>query len=450
MSIRELLQPAQRLLEMLHDGVVAVDEHGVVVYVNEANTRITGLTPADVVGRHVRDVVPDSALLETLATGREQVGVRTRVGDREVVSNVVPVHEDGRLIGVISVFRDITEVLHLNRELQEARNTIDMLRASMQEGAGVMDGIVIGRSPLSQRVFQTALKAAEVDSPVLIEGESGTGKEVIARLIHSRSPRKDRPLIAVNCAAIPGPLQESELFGYAEGAFTGARKGGSRGLFELADGGTLFLDEIGDMEPGLQAKLLRALQSGEIRPVGAQEARRVDVRIISATNRQLHQLVREKQFREDLYYRLRVIRLELPPLRLRREDLTLFLDHAVSKVCDRLGRAPVTFTPAALRILLAYPFPGNVRELENLVEQAVVMDEDGVIDVGDLPPEVTLSETAKGLDLRISGRFPTLEEMEKALLEAGVRHFDNKTDLAEHLGISRSTLYRKLERYGLL
>lgn len=448
--IQDLLQSAQQLLEVLHDGVAAINERGTVVYVNEANTRITQLKPADVLGRPVGEVVPNSHLLEVLATGRELIGVRTRVNDREVVSNIVPVHRDGRVVGVVSIFRDITEVLALRGQLQEAHNTIDLLRSSLSPVPSFGDGIVVGRSPQAQKVFTTAVKAATVDSPVLIEGESGTGKEVVARLIHSRGSRRDRPMIAVNCAAIPGNLLESELFGHEEGAYTGARKGGRPGLFEMADGGTLFLDEVGDMELNLQAKLLRALQSGEIRRVGAGTTRKVNVRILSATNRSLQQLVKEKLFREDLYYRLRVIRLELPPLRTRKEDLRYFLDHAMAKICARLGRPPASLTPAALRTLLAHPFPGNIRELENVVEQAVVLAEHDLIDVEDLPPDLSPGPTEPApVALVTPEHFPTLEEMERTLLEAGVRRFDSKTDLARHLGLGRATLYRKLARYGL-
>lgn len=450
---------AIQVLDSLHDGVVAVDGAGFVVYANEANTRITGLAREQVIGRHVSEVVPNSHILDVLATRKPLVGVQTRVFDHVVVSNIVPVYDRGQMVGVVSVFRDITEVLALSRQLDEARNTIDLLRESLAPVPLAEDGVIIGQSPAAQRMYLTACKAATVDSPVLIEGESGTGKEVMARLIHNRSARKAQPLIAVNCAAIPGPLLESELFGYEEGAFTGSRKGGRPGLFQLADGGTLFLDEIGDMDPGLQAKLLRALQSGEIRRVGGTTVQKVNVRIISATNQNLAQLVREKRFREDLYYRLRVIRLALPPLRERRADLPLFLEHAVRRVCDRLGRPAARFTPAALRVLMAYPFPGNIRELENVVEQAVVLAEGDVIDVGDLPPDVVGADAPSPpqeerpprdfLDLTDPAGFPTLEEVERRVLEAGLRAFDSKAELARHLGLSRATLYRKLARYGL-
>ena len=446
-EIRRLMEAAAPLLEALHDGVAVSDTQGIVVYVNEANTRITGLKAADLLNRPVREVVPDSHLLDALASGRELIGVRTRVGDREVVSNIVPLWDEERLIGAISVFRDLTEVLALNAQLQEARNTIALLKDYLSTGEA-MDGVVIGRSPAAQRAFTLALRAAAVTSPVLIEGESGTGKEVVARLIHARSERAGRPFIAINCAAVPETLLESELFGYEEGAFTGARRGGRPGVLEMADGGTLFLDEIGDMELGMQAKLLRALQGGEFRRLGGTSTRRADVRVISATNRPLQEMVAAKRFREDLYYRLRVVRIVVPALRERREDLPEFIDHALRRACARLGRGAVALDSGAMRQLLGYTFPGNVRELENLLEQAVVLDDDGVIGEADLPPEVAPrveSETS----LTLTERFPTWDEVERTVLEAGLRRFTSKSALADRLGIGRATLYRKLQKYGI-
>ena len=443
------MQAAAPLLEALHDGVAVTDTDGIVIYVNEANNRITGLRACDVIDRPVREVVPDSHLLEALQSGRQMIGVRTRVAGREVVSTIVPLRESGRLIGAISVFRDLTEVLALNAQLREAQNTIALLRDYLGASDAASE-IVIGRNPAAQRALTLALRAATVTSPVLIEGESGTGKEVFARLVHTRSHRAGRPFIAFNCAAVPATLLESELFGYDEGAFTGARRGGRAGLFEMADGGTLFLDEIGDMELTMQAKLLRVLQGGEIRRLGGGAVRRVDARIISATNRPLQALVAGHQFREDLYYRLRVIRLHLPPLRERREDLPLFIEHGLKRACGRLGRPESRLENGALRALLAYAYPGNVRELENLLEQAVVLDEDGVISEADLPAELLpQGAPAAASPTRPGAPLPTWAEAERQLLEEGLRRFASRSALAEHLGIGRATLYRKLAHYGL-
>jgi PAS domain S-box-containing protein len=454
LQIRQLMQAAAPLLEALHDGVAVSDTEGIVVYVNEANARITGLTAADVVERPVREVVPDSHLLQALESGHELIGVRTRVAGREVVSNIVPLRDGHRLMGAVSVFRDLTEVIALSAALHEARNTIALLREHLSGGES-LDGMVVGRNPAARRAVNLALRAAAVSSPVLIEGESGTGKEVAARLIHARSDRAGKPFIALNCAAVPATLLESELFGYEEGAFTGARRGGRAGLMELADGGTLFLDEIGDMETAMQAKLLRALQGGEFRRLGSGAVRKVDLRVISATNQPLEAQVAGRRFREDLYYRLRVIRILLPPLRERREDLPLFISHGLHRACARLGRAPAALEAGALKRLLAYGYPGNVRELENLLEQAVVLDEDGVISEEDLPSELGAPHAQQpgmigaGLLVEPGRPFPTWAEVERAVLEAGLEQFPSKAALAQHLGLGRATLYRKLARHGL-
>lgn len=460
MPIRELIHSAAPILEALHDGVAVLDADGLVVYVNQANRRITGLEADELLGRPVQEVVPHSHLEQALTSGQPLIGVRTRVRGREVLSNIVPLYEQGRLIGVVSIFRDLTEVLHLTAALREAENTIALLREHLS-GAPSADGLVIGRSPAARRAFTLALRAAGVTSTVLIEGESGTGKEVAARLIHARGDRSKKPFLALNCAAVPGTLLESELFGYEEGAFTGARRGGRAGLFEMADGGTLLLDEIGDMELPMQAKLLRVLQDGEVRRLGGGGVRRVDVRIISATNRPLQELVAARQFREDLYYRLRVIRIVMPALREQREDLPAFIQHGLDRAAARLGRPAPPLGPGALRLLLAYAYPGNVRELENLLEQAVVLDDDGQISEGDLPPELggaperrsesrvraAPASSSGGTEDRLP--IPSLAEAERAILAEGLQRFASKQALALHLGISRATLYRKLAQYGL-
>ncbi|MGE5672465.1 MAG: sigma-54 interaction domain-containing protein [Mycobacterium leprae] len=446
MEIRQLIRDAAPLLEALHDGVAVSDDRGFVVYVNEANTRITGLRADDLLNRKVAEVVPDSHLLDAIASGQPLIGVRTRVSGREVVSNIVPLKDGGQLIGAISVFRDVTEVMALRDQLREAHNTIALLKDHLSAGAGV-DGVVVGRNPAAAQAYNLTIRAAGVNSPVLIEGESGTGKEVMARLIHARSDRAQRPFIAVNCAAVPATLLESELFGYDEGAFTGARRGGRAGLFEMADGGILFLDEVGDMEPTMQAKLLRVIQDGVFRRLGSSKERHADVRVVSATNRPLQELVAAHQFREDLYYRLRVIRVRLPALRERREDLPLFIARALERAAARLGRTPPELGQGALRVLMLYHYPGNIRELENLIEQAVVLDDDGQITEMDLPVEIGSHQSP--LPLQFDQAVPTWDMVEERLLKAGLGQFPSKAALASHLGMSRATLYRKLAKYGL-
>jgi transcriptional regulator with PAS, ATPase and Fis domain len=296
------------------------------------------------------------------------------------------------------------------------------------------------------QVLDLVGRVAPTDATVLIRGESGTGKEVIAKAIHHASARARAAFVAVNCGALPEPLLESELFGHIKGAFTGANLN-KKGLFEEAHGGTLFLDEVGEMTPGLQVKLLRALQSGEVRPVGATQVITVDTRVVAATNRDLEPMIRQGAFREDLFYRLNVIPIVLPPLRERREDIPLLAEHFLSRFAERQGRV-LRLHATAVERLLRYAWPGNVRELENAMERASILARGEAIEAGDLPPHV-----GAGLAL---GPAPglaaeqTLAETERAhIIQMLERHGWNHSRAAEALGIGRTTLWRKLKEYGL-
>ena len=301
---------------------------------------------------------------------------------------------------------------------------------------------VVGRSEAMLQVFKTAARVASTDATVLIQGESGTGKELVARAIHSSSPRAKGPFVAVDCGAIAEGVLESELFGHARGAFTGAQAS-RRGLFEEANGGTLFLDEIGDVGPNLQARLLRALQEGTIRRVGTNEPVAVDVRVVAATNRDLEAAVKEGTFRADLYYRLNVVSLHIPPLRERREDIPLLAEHFAHKHGRSEGAA---ISPAARDLLLAYGWPGNVRELENVVARALALNPSGVILPEDLPEAIRGGQPASAPVPGLPGsERPTLAELERRYAAQVLRETDgNKTRAAEVLGIDRKTLYRLL------
>ena len=305
---------------------------------------------------------------------------------------------------------------------------------------------IIGKSEPMQGVFQLIRRLAGSAANVLITGESGTGKELVARAIHFNSPRAKRPFVPVNCAAIPDTLLESELFGYKRGAFTDARVD-HPGLFVEADGGTLFLDEIGDLSPPLQAKLLRVLQERELRPLGATRAEKIDVRVLSATNRDLEQRMRSGAFREDLFYRLNVINIPLPPLRARTEDVLPLARHFLEAAAQRSGKSIAAFSQPALKAMLAYPWPGNVRELENVIERAVALADSPELTPDDLPPQVRERRTADLLAGALA-RNLTLDDIEREyitrVLEA---EGGNKTRAAARLGLDRKTLYRKLEEY---
>ena len=305
---------------------------------------------------------------------------------------------------------------------------------------------IIGRSAPMQDVFALIKRLSGSAVNVLITGESGTGKELVARALHFNSPRAKKPFVAVNCAAIPDTLLESELFGYKRGAFTDARNDRA-GMFVEADGGTLFLDEIGDLTPALQAKLLRVLQEKEIRPLGAQRPEKVDVRVLSATNRDLSQRMAEGVFREDLFYRLNVIEVVLPPLRDRAEDVLPLAEHFLTEAARRTGKPISAFTQAALKVLLGYPWPGNVRELENVVERAVALCEGEQITPDDLPSQVRERRSTDVLAGALA-RGLTLAELEREYISRVLQaEGGNKTRAAQRLGLDRKTLYRKLEEY---
>jgi DNA-binding NtrC family response regulator len=339
--------------------------------------------------------------------------------------------------------------------VRRLRSEVASLRTELEARYGFSE--ILGISPQLQEVFRVMAKVAPVDATVLITGESGTGKELVARALHRRSRRAAGPFVAVNCSAIPAPLVEAEFFGHEKGAFTDARDARA-GRFEQADGGTLFLDEVGDLAPEAQAKLLRALQERQVQRLGAPRPRPVDIRVVAATNKDLEAEVRRGAFREDLFWRLHVVHIALPPLRERPQDLPLLVDHLVERFNRELGLAVQAVAPEARRLLAAYPWPGNVRELENTLCRAMVLSEGGVLQAGDLPTRVRGDQTGStGLaepDLGEGKLADALEEaarrVEKAMIAARLRrHRGNRTLTAQSLGINRKTLFYKLREHGL-
>lgn len=448
MYIHNIIKASESILECIHDGVAVIDRDEKIIYVNDGNYRITGIESSTFIGKKLTEVVPDSHMPYVLKTGSKLIGVRTSVFGRDIVSNIAPIFHNGIIEGVISVFRDLSEIKRLNEKLEDANSTIKHLYKELNFLTDADSNIVVGKNPAMIQVLKKAQKASQVNSTVLLEGESGTGKEVIARFIHKHSPDSSQPFITVNCAAIPESLLESELFGYEEGAFTGAKKGGRPGMFELADGGTIFLDEIGDMGVSLQAKLLRVLQDHEVRRVGGTKLKQIDVRVIAATNKNLEKMVGEGSFREDLYYRLAVIKIAIPSLRQRKEDIHLYISNAVHKIGKRLGKN-VSVSPRVIKVLTHYNYPGNIRELENIMEVCIVSDEDGIIDIDDLPDNIKPQQERKNQIQFNFEHFPTMDEIEQAILKKAVEIFKSKSKVAKQLKVSRSTLYRKLEQYGI-
>jgi two-component system, NtrC family, response regulator AtoC len=327
---------------------------------------------------------------------------------------------------------------------RELRSEVQRLRSEVADKYRFEN--IVGRSACMQEVFNLIRRVTDSTVTVMITGESGTGKELVARALHFNSSRAARPFMPVNCAAIPGTLLESELFGHKKGAFTDARQDRS-GLLVEADGGTVFLDEVAELPPPLQAKLLRVLQEREVRPLGTTQSVSIDVRFVSATNRNLQQLLQSGQFREDLYYRLNVIQIALPPLRDRPEDILLLATHMLRQVAARTGKPAVGISPRAAKLLLAYPWPGNARELENVIERAVALSQHDEIELSDLPPSM-LQRRSPDVVAEAAARQMTLSDLEREYIQQVLdEEHGNKTRAAQRLGLDRKTLYRKLEEY---
>ncbi len=434
-ALRERTAILEAVFNSLSEGVLAIDARERVIAMSRSAERLTGYAEAEVLGKVCRDVFqtgPDTEcpFQAMIRSGRgfyqKEMVLRGKGGRAlHVAVSATPLRDaDGKLEGAVVVLRDLSE--------------IDRLRAQIQ-GGGESYGIV-GNHPAIRRVIEKIETVAPSEASILILGESGTGKELVARAVHNLSPRRDKPFIKVNCAALAEGLLESELFGHVRGAFTGAVKD-RPGRFEAADGGTLFLDEIGETSPALQVKLLRVLQEGEFERVGESRTRRVDVRIVAATNKDLRREVSEGRFRDDLYFRLCVVPVELPPLRERREDIPLLVDHFLKRLALREGRRKV-MASAVYPILQRYSWPGNVRELENAVAHAYVCSPGDVIQPDALPEHVLRGEDPFG------GLDPHAEERERicAALEATGW---NKGEAARRLGLSRTTLWRRMRDLGI-
>jgi len=450
----------QAIIDSSSDGLWVCDGEANVLCINPASARLNSVDPAQVVGRNMRALVEEglfdrSVTLEVIRTGKPVHMLQLRGGRKLVVTGTPVRGEAGELLRVVVNERDITEIESLQRELEEQELLRARIRDEMQELQieKLESTRVVARSPVMQRALRQAVKVATADSTVLILGESGVGKGLFADLIHKHSVRAQRPLVKVNCGAIPDSLVEAELFGYEKGAFTGAQARGKAGYFELAEGGTLFLDEIAELPLSSQVKLLRFLEDHRITRVGGTASRELDVRVLAATHRDLQEMVDRGLFRLDLFYRLNVIPLAVPPLRERTECILPVLRHYIDLYGARFGTRR-RLSRAAADVLLSYRWPGNVRELMNLCERLVVMSETEVIDVGDLPPNV-VTATAAGEEAPAPAMDDetTLQEAlerteRRVLLRARQRH-GSQTDMARALGVNQSTIARKLKRYGI-
>lgn len=452
-SVKELFKELEAIISSSYDGMFIADDKGVVLRVNIAYERITGIRASEILGKNLKDLVAagyyDQSVTLLVIEKREIVTINQTVkNNNKILVTGNPIFDEkGDLFRVVTNVRDITELVNLQSQLVKTKEQTLKYKTELSHlrALHIEDKEMISRSPKMAQVIELATKIADVDSIVLINGESGTGKELIAKLIHKQGKGTSKPFIKINCAAIPEQLLESELFGYEGGAFTGARKEGKPGLFELANNGTLFLDEIGDLPLLLQVKLLRAIQEKEFIRVGGTKTITFNARIIAATHRDIAKMVKEEAFREDLYYRLMVVPIYLSPLRERKEDVPLLIMHFIDKFNHRFGFNK-KIMPQVIDKLVGYSWPGNVRELENIVERMMVTAPSEEITVN-LVPETIMDKNF--FPKRATKLKDAVEQTEKYLLSENYKEYGSWQKVAEILGIDRTTVFRKVVRYGL-
>ncbi|MHB1255914.1 MAG: sigma-54 interaction domain-containing protein [Dethiobacteraceae bacterium] len=451
LEVKKLKSELWAILNSMQEAIEVANNKGLIKYVNPSFTRVTGIPEAQRVGKNIFEVSPHGALAQSLVKQKAVVGYRSKVGGSgtEVIANAAPILVEGEMEGAVVVFQPITDILKLMDELQKSTTIIENLYAKIDQITGskyTFDDLT-GTSKVFMSTVEIAKRAAKSDFPVLIAGESGTGKELYAHAIHQASQRRGKPFIKIGSASVPDELLESELFGHEKGSFTGAVKI-KLGKVELSNGGTLFLDEIGEMNPYLQAKLVRLLREREFERVGGTEILRADVRLITATSMDLKSLVRRGRFREELYFLLNMIEVNLPPLRQRREDVPVLVDHFISKLNRKLGKMVRWVAPDALQLLSSYDWPGNVRELENVIERAMVTVGGDVIVQQHLAPYIGQFNS---ITTAQSTEIMPLDKMEQMMLKAALARYgetlEGKKKAANALNISLATLYNKLKKY---
>ncbi|TQR07788.1 sigma-54 interaction domain-containing protein [Psychrobacillus soli] len=435
--LREKYQ-VEAVVNSAHDGIIAVDRSGHITLTNENAKHFLGLE-GEVIGRKITDYIPHSDMVRVLQTGKKEIGDIAKIFDRQMVINRFPIIISDKVVGAVSNFKEITEIQKLEMKVRKKLH-----HSGLEAKYRLMD--IIGNSVEVSDVKQQAKLFAETNATVLITGESGTGKELFAQGIHLESNRAVCPFVAVNCAAFPESLLESELFGYEEGSFTGAQKGGKQGVFELAHGGTLFLDEIGEMPLRIQTILLRVLQEKSIRRIGGNRTIPLDVRIIAATNRNLDEEVEQKRFRSDLYYRINVLTLELPPLRRRIQDIPLLVQSMIAQFNEEREKKIETLEEDVYPFLMSYHWPGNIRELRNIIERMVLLNNGPKLSISQSP---FLQKLQRKNYQDLKENQLSLKQGEKELIQYALNKYSNKTMAAKSLGIDRSTLWRKIKEYNL-
>lgn len=459
-STKETKKRLSNILENANDGICMVDPSGKITYINPRFAEICKKESSDLIHQNIQSITLDQKILRALMMQKVTRDLITELDDeRKILSNISPIKIQNKFKGNVWLITEITALKKVMQELDYAEQKIkeyqEVLIEKTQEGIDEAFGTVIGRSKPMERVLKLSTKAAKTSMTVLVRGESGTGKELIAKSIWKASPRRDQPFIGLNCAAIPENLLESELFGHERGSFTGANRQ-KIGKFELADGGVLFLDEIGDLSQSLQVKLLRVLQEKELQRVGGNEKIPIDVRIITATNQNLEKLIEEKKFRLDLYYRLNVIPITLPPLRERKEDIADLVSYFLDKIFKEEQMKPKILTSRCLAMLRNYHWPGNIRELENIIKRMIVFSEKDEITGNDIPNYIkeALGEKIEPVqdEMRMIAeeKIYSMEEYEKVIIEKALNKYESFNRTGKALGLSHRTVARKARKYGII
>ena len=443
-----------QILKMTSDGFIITDTEGNVREINKQYADFFGKSRSEIIGKSILNIIPNSKMIDIVKHKFSEEDALHKYIDGEAKGNSVIVSrsyvedEDGNVVAGVAQVKFKVQTLAVAKKLMNEYEELEYYREEFQNQNRVDN--IIGSDTKFREIVKECLKVAKTDIPVLLTGETGTGKEVMAKALHTNSLRYDKPFVSINCAAIPFELLESELFGYMDGAFTGAKRGGKKGKFQLANGGTIFLDEIGDMPSSMQAKLLRVLQEKEIEPLGSEKSIPLDVRVVAATRQDLEAKMKDGSFREDLYYRLSVFNIHIPPLRERGGDslelAEFFLDELNHKY-----KTYKTFSKAVKAYFLKYQWPGNVREVNNVVQSAYAISTENIIDINDIPARMLQQEKpAINLDKNKKSLGQMVDDYEKeVILELLKKHKGNCLEAAKEAGIHKSNFYRKLQKYGI-
>ncbi|WP_298439650.1 sigma 54-interacting transcriptional regulator [Geobacter sp.] len=457
-SARERAEKERSMLEdalgHAYEGLIITDADGIILKINEAYARFLGLRVEEMVGRHVTEVIENTRMHIVARSGVPEIAQIQEIRGREMVCSRIPIFEDGKVVAVVGkvMFQDVADLFAMTDKFKKLKSELEYYKSELSKRLSVKYSFnhIVGTSKELEWVKELGRRVARSNTTVLLKGESGTGKELFAHAIHIESHRALGPFIKVNCAAIPENLFEAELFGYKEGAFTGARIRGKRGRFAMAHHGTIFLDEVSELPLNMQVKLLRVLQEREIEPVGGERPEPVDVRIIAASNRDLETLVRQGLFRHDLYYRLNVVMLEIPPLRARRDDIPLLIRFHLRQLEKETGIPVEGVTPEVEEAFKNYPWPGNIRELRNVLEQTLYLKGGNTITIQDIPRFLVRSGApGESPDQHRTLKYILQQVEEETIRRAIQEEKGNRLAAAARLGISKSSLYAKAAQYEI-